>query len=459
MADREDIDALLIGALYGELDESDRARLDAHLASHPQDRHSLEAMRSTRGLLRDAEVATAMVEPPAAISALLLQEAARRAPAPRTAGSRGGLLGFLATLLQPVMANPALSAAAALVVVAGTAGVLYLHGNAHVVQPDRAGSMRSELPASEGSGSAAVATAASVGAGSAAATPTPTMPSTDRALALRPLGAQTSTPAQGQLEPRGREQEAALAARHDDATRTAELQARAPGYDSYRVSLDESKDKAADGQNDQAQLGIGTGRGEPRTAPAATQKELAKGNGAEHGSYVEVGRGDEPAVRNLRDDVVADEPENGLAGKPGGGAPAAATAVATAVAPGGFAQVPGAPTALPPPPPAAAGDRERKLEAAGSGAGSGTLAVDANGRVVAPGAATSFARGNQSGQYATGSGSGTTTLVDPTVVAPYNARSDAATLAWARDQHARMVKLADAGKCNEMGTLGAQVAR
>ncbi len=38
MADRQDIDALMVGALYGELDDGERARLEAHLASHPQDR-------------------------------------------------------------------------------------------------------------------------------------------------------------------------------------------------------------------------------------------------------------------------------------------------------------------------------------------------------------------------------------------------------------------------------------
>ena len=50
-------------------------------------------------------------------------------------------------------------------------------------------------------------------------------------------------------------------------------------------------------------------------------------------------------------------------------------------------------------------------------------------------------------------------MTDSRQVPAYNARSDAATLAWARDQHARMVKLVDAGKCNDAGTLGAQILR
>ncbi|MBZ0231148.1 MAG: zf-HC2 domain-containing protein, partial [Deltaproteobacteria bacterium] len=101
MADRQDIDALLIGALYGELDDAERARLETHLASHPQDRSALDGLRSTRELLREADlpVSMAVAEPSPAITAMLLQEAARRAPASAARG--GGFLGFLAGLLRP----------------------------------------------------------------------------------------------------------------------------------------------------------------------------------------------------------------------------------------------------------------------------------------------------------------------------------------------------------------------
>jgi anti-sigma factor RsiW len=102
MADRQDIDALLIDALYGELENGDRERLEAHLVNHPRDRADLEDMRATRGMLRDAQAAVAFgaAEPPPAISARLLQEAARRAPAPREAG---GMLGWFNTLLRPFL--------------------------------------------------------------------------------------------------------------------------------------------------------------------------------------------------------------------------------------------------------------------------------------------------------------------------------------------------------------------
>jgi len=47
MTDRMDIDALLIGALYGELTFADEARLTAHLESYPADRNALADLTRT----------------------------------------------------------------------------------------------------------------------------------------------------------------------------------------------------------------------------------------------------------------------------------------------------------------------------------------------------------------------------------------------------------------------------
>lgn len=132
-ADRQDIDALLIGALYGELDGDERARLDAHLVNHPQDRSALEGLRSTRAMLRDADVAAYLgsAEPAPAISAKLIQEAARRAPAP----AGGGAWAWLSSLFRPFVASPALAAATALVLVGGAAGVMYARGTFESTEP------------------------------------------------------------------------------------------------------------------------------------------------------------------------------------------------------------------------------------------------------------------------------------------------------------------------------------
>ncbi|HEY5949504.1 MAG TPA: hypothetical protein VIV40_28615, partial [Kofleriaceae bacterium] len=76
--DRQDIDALLIGALYGELTPADEARLALHLDSHPTDRGALDDLKSARQAVRESRIFELQLEPPQALSALLLQEAHRR---------------------------------------------------------------------------------------------------------------------------------------------------------------------------------------------------------------------------------------------------------------------------------------------------------------------------------------------------------------------------------------------
>ena len=128
MGDRQDIDALLIGALYGELDADDQARLDAHLAAHPADQAAMDELARTRAHVREGLARLPEAEPAPAISTLLIREAARRAPRRAAAGSGGGVLGWLAGLFRPVAAHPALAGALTLAVVAGAAGILHERG-------------------------------------------------------------------------------------------------------------------------------------------------------------------------------------------------------------------------------------------------------------------------------------------------------------------------------------------
>ena len=422
MADREDIDALLIGALYGELDEADRARLDTHLASHPQDRMALDAMKSTRGLLRDAEVATAMVEPPAALSALLLQEAARRAPAVRTATGSGGLLGFLASFLRPVMAHPALSAAATLVVIGGVAGALYLSGSARTVQPDAAGEAALEHSAPAGNVAAAPAD-----------DPAPSFDIWSAPITIANRSGQDLT---------GSEAERQVAAGRGSAAVTANLDGLRAGSDAYRVALADSKEQAP---KEEAQGTLGFALTD-RAASAAATKDLAegraagpgvahdkgkmaKGAGAGSDRYLEVaGERDEPALRGYRDDTVAGD---ALAVDGRFKADGAQGQVDTTKLSQG-------PSPSPPPPPTAPSP------------------------VLKPGAAPrtpAATTPSRTASIATTPSGAATLPADPSRVAPYNARSDAATLLWARDQHAKMVKLVEAGKCTEVGPIGVQLQR
>jgi hypothetical protein len=131
MLDRQDIDALLMGALYGELSPSESTRLDEHLSAHPQDKLVLDGLTRARQALRDSHVLVLQAEPPAAVSALLLQEAARRAPAARE--QRVGFFAKLAALLR----HPATAAAAVIGLVAGVAGTLYVQGKGAALE-DRA---------------------------------------------------------------------------------------------------------------------------------------------------------------------------------------------------------------------------------------------------------------------------------------------------------------------------------
>src|SRR5262245_49809729 len=120
MLDRQDIDALMMGALYGELSPTESTRLEEHLSAHPQDRMVLDGLSRARQALRESHVLAVQAEPPAAVSALLLQEAARRAPAPREAR-----VGFFAKLTA-FMRHPAMAAVTVIVLVAAVGGTLYL---------------------------------------------------------------------------------------------------------------------------------------------------------------------------------------------------------------------------------------------------------------------------------------------------------------------------------------------
>ncbi|HEY5935939.1 MAG TPA: hypothetical protein VIU61_14925 [Kofleriaceae bacterium] len=124
MVERPDIDALLIGALYGELAPADEARLTAHFESHPGDRALLAAMTDTRQAVRESRILQVQFEPPQSVSALLLQEAARRAP--RKVEQKEPSEGWFARFMRSFVAHPAMAAAAMLVIVVGVAGTMYL---------------------------------------------------------------------------------------------------------------------------------------------------------------------------------------------------------------------------------------------------------------------------------------------------------------------------------------------
>jgi hypothetical protein len=125
--DRQDIDALLVGALYGELTPADEARLAAHLESHPADRGALDDLKSARAAVRESRIFELQHEPPQAVSALLLQEAHRRAPRRVAVDSGEEQESWFFRFTRVFMAHPAMAAAAMLVLVVGVFGVVQIN--------------------------------------------------------------------------------------------------------------------------------------------------------------------------------------------------------------------------------------------------------------------------------------------------------------------------------------------
>jgi hypothetical protein len=122
--DRQDIDALLIGALYGELTPADEARLATHLDSHPADRGALDDLKVARQAVVDSRIFAVQLDPPQALSALLLQEAHRRAP--KRAAVAEEKESWFYRFTRSFLAHPAMAAAAMLVLVLGGAGIMYM---------------------------------------------------------------------------------------------------------------------------------------------------------------------------------------------------------------------------------------------------------------------------------------------------------------------------------------------
>ncbi|HUS66062.1 MAG TPA: hypothetical protein VMZ28_16025 [Kofleriaceae bacterium] len=142
----------LMALLYGELDAGDAERERAAVAESPEQAAELEGFERVRSLFRELPDE----EPPPRISAQLLAEAARSAPAPRKAVAASREDGFWARLvswLSPVQ-HPGFAAAASVVLVAGLAGVLYLRKGDTLQEAGRA----PEAPPAESAAATGTAT-------------------------------------------------------------------------------------------------------------------------------------------------------------------------------------------------------------------------------------------------------------------------------------------------------------
>lgn len=117
----------LVDWLYGELSPADSERFERHL----EDCASCAREAASASATRTAARALEPIEPPAAMTQLLLREAARRAPAAEAKDE--GLIAWLVGLMVPIFTHPAMATAACVVLVAGVTGVLYLKNGSDLV--------------------------------------------------------------------------------------------------------------------------------------------------------------------------------------------------------------------------------------------------------------------------------------------------------------------------------------
>lgn len=133
------MDELMMDWLYEELDPARSARVAEHAGGCARCSAELAALRRTREAFRDMPD----LEPPPALSAILLHEAARRAPSAEAGAvvvavpSDGdtGLWARIAAWLRPLALHPAATAACTVVLLAGVAGALYVRGGGEMAAP------------------------------------------------------------------------------------------------------------------------------------------------------------------------------------------------------------------------------------------------------------------------------------------------------------------------------------
>jgi hypothetical protein len=371
MVDRTDIDALLIGSLYGELSSADEARLNAHLESHPADRTAFDGLVRTRDAVRASRIFEIHAEPPQSISALLVQEAARRAPkAPKEAAGEG----WFARLRRSFLMHPAMAAAAMLVVVASVASTVYVRKGDHFAAPEVARN-ESAAAAGQAAGSAAPAQAAPTGM-----------------VAAPPPAAYGDTADTAAME--GQAQVVAA----DPAAAPAKVAQATRDADSYRVGLADGKDQAE--LPKKAERAYATAP-EPETGAAAEKPKVAR-----RGALLEVAT-PQPAPKEIDD--VAKNAKGRVQrdyAKPADEAPLAEPMPDAKRGDLTASRTP----APPPPPPAAVGMAKAPAASAGGGA---------PGAMGGAGAAAAPAEdGNVDGN-----------------------------LAWAKEQHARLINQVRAGQC------------
>ena len=447
MVDRTDIDALLIGALYGELTPADAARLTAHLESHPADRTALDQLTRTRAVVRDSRILAFQLEPPHAISALLLQEASRRAPRAATARGDGETASWFQRFVRSFMAHPAMAAAAMLVLVVTAAGTFYLRGTDQFassappsVLPDRAVATETAPPAS------AVAPLPQV-----VPIPEPQAAHTGALGDPGPAGAGSSAPANelsGYARPPAEKEKLGAA---QDASRDLAI-----ARQRQRMSLDAPTMPAMPARVEKADRVRGIELRTPQLAPKDLQDNDEK-PALPRGEVDDDGRAPSASPRNQRASGAA----------PGGGAPPMSPPAAVAAQP----------AAPPPSPSSSSSSSSSSSPSVNRGAGPGTAqgfepaqaaeapAKDAKRapprpvpttKPMPPSAANSASNAPGDRRAAKGANPANTANADAKQAEDKSAR-DPALLAWARKQREQVIALVSSNRCVDAASAAVEI--
>lgn len=131
MADCSTFDTLVVDWLYDELDPAEAARITRHVDGCAACWQTAESLVQVRALFR----AMPEEEPPGAISARVLREAAAHAASRQGRGLGQLVSGWITGAFGRAWAHPAAAAVASLVLVAGVAGALFARGQLEMAAP------------------------------------------------------------------------------------------------------------------------------------------------------------------------------------------------------------------------------------------------------------------------------------------------------------------------------------
>lgn len=131
MADCSTFDTLVVDWLYDELDPAEAARITRHVDGCAACWQTAESLVQVRALFR----AMPEEEPPGAISARVLREAAAHAASRQERGLGQLVSAWITGAFGRAFAHPAAAAVASLVLVAGVAGALFARGQLEMAAP------------------------------------------------------------------------------------------------------------------------------------------------------------------------------------------------------------------------------------------------------------------------------------------------------------------------------------